>query len=119
MIDECASLWEGRLCGDGYRKEFVPHTFTFKDGSCLTIAPEDKEVRFYSANSTRVNCTPKAIDEKHEDPLCECIKFCKKIQQRLPFGLPPWAQMSFCWMLVTLFFGAMRITIKLHLSQIQ
>jgi hypothetical protein len=27
--------------------------------------------------------------------------------------------MSFCWMLVTLFFGAMRITIKLHLSQIQ
>jgi hypothetical protein len=67
--DECASLWEGRLCGDGYRKEFVPHTFTFKDGSCLIIAPEDEEVRFYSANSTRVNCTPKVIDEKHEDSL--------------------------------------------------
>jgi hypothetical protein len=67
--DECASLWEGRLCGDGYRKEFVPHTFTFKDGSCLIIAPEDEEVRFYSANSTRANCTPKVIDEKHEDSL--------------------------------------------------
>lgn len=87
MIDknECASLWEGRLCGDGYRKEFVSFTFTFKDGPCVIIAPEDEEVRFYSANSTGVNCTPKAIDEKHEDSLRM-----HKILQEDPAATPLW-----------------------------
>jgi len=48
---ECALLWEGKACDEGYSKEFVSVEFIFNDGSCLAKAKGEDEVRFHDSNS--------------------------------------------------------------------
>jgi hypothetical protein len=48
---ECALVWEGRACDEGYSTDFVSIEFIFNDGSCLAKAKGEDEERFHDSNS--------------------------------------------------------------------
>eukprot|EP00578_Thalassiosira_sp_NH16_P014686 CAMPEP_0181124868 /NCGR_PEP_ID=MMETSP1071-20121207/26728_1 /TAXON_ID=35127 /ORGANISM="Thalassiosira sp., Strain NH16" /LENGTH=471 /DNA_ID=CAMNT_0023210237 /DNA_START=93 /DNA_END=1509 /DNA_ORIENTATION=- len=88
--EECASFWEGQRCNEGYRKEFVSRTKVFQDGSCLAKAKGDDEVRFYSANSTEVNCNMEIADILNQILPNPSLALGKQPEQELPAycGIP-------------------------------
>jgi hypothetical protein len=67
---ECALVWEGKVCDEGYSKEFVSVEIIFNDGSCLAKAKGEDEVRFHDSNSGYCPQVP-IIEGEGEHPMTE------------------------------------------------